>query len=553
MRTDVLVYILVLIGISGIDLFPARVLSHENALMIQYAVYCGLVLYWSVSAGRRITERPIRRMQKIVVMLFLFMFFLSRLRRVVFEGIYPAEHLLWYAFYIPNLAIPLVSWYMTLYVGKEQGYRLPLKVKLWLIPYALLVAGILTNELHMLAFRFRERGRAVSIAGQYRVGPLYYLAQLWLFGFAILAILSLRRYLRRNHLNAYLLPPVLIMGAGFVYTVLYAFDRSPTGVGYVEPNVMTCFATLALWEYCISRHLIPSNVGYQRWFRACTVPIEILDKNRRISFASEGYRREENADRFFDDGQPHIFLSRQYPIGAGTVRWREDVTRNEELIRKLRENASLLSASNAKLATQNRMQMQAAKAREHTKLYERALYESMDEMDRMRAMLDACRGAAGRMPDAAGQVPDMAGRTSDAVGQIPDAETRKEYLARIGVLGAYVKRRSNLVLLSAKSPVLPLAELHFCLHESNEALVLIPVSTIYKNEADLSLTVDAADIMRAYDAFAAEMEALLGTMEYLKITLKTENGSVALSWSAGGEKMRQKDTQILFTAARQAG
>lgn len=520
-----ILYLLILIGISGLDLVPF--LSQENAMMIQYVVYCVMIVLWSVSAGRRISGVNIRRIQKIVVTLFILMLFLGRLRLVVFAGIYPAEHLLWYMYYIPNLLIPLLSWYMTLYVGREESYRLPARAKLLLIPYAVIVILVLTNELHELAFRLEDRGHPVANAGRYHLGPVYIIAQIWLFGFACLALITLYRILHKNHLHVYVLPFVSIMVLGLVYTVLYATDRSPQGFGFIEPDIMSCFPTIGLWELCIKMRLIPSNSDYDRFFKACTVPMEIEDRQGRVRFNSKGFEESiQPAASGVEDTYP-TFVTRQFDIRGGVVRWREDVTRISTLIRDLEEVARSLSLSNEKIEAQNRMRLKSERTREHARLYDRALGETGDRIERIRGLVARCRA----LPL------DEAGK-----------EEQIKLLSVIGVLGAYVKRRSNLVLLSDKSDLWPVTELHFCLHESNEALVLIPVSTIYQNETDASMMMEAKAIMHIYDAFETQIEEVLDDLESLRMTLEEASDGVRLTLKMGCARAGKKEALIQSAA-----
>ena len=171
--------------------------------------------------------------------------------------------------------------------------------------------------------------------------------------------------------------------------------------------------------------------------------------------------------------------------------------------------------------------MQEAKVKERTRLYDTALGETGDRLDTIRKLLVHCEALTGTT-------------------ETEDAEQRKT-LAVIGLLGAYVKRRSNLVLLAQRSETLPLSELHFCLRESNEALALIPVSTVYANETDETVSVSARAMMRVYDTFQDRIEQMLEGMEYLKMTLKQEAERVLLVLQVGGAGMRDTNVEIPLT------
>ena len=346
-----------------------------------------------------------------------------------------------------------------------------------------------------------------------------------MFGFAMLAILHLYYILQKNELRAYILPPVVLMGLGLLYTVLYAFDRSPTGIGYIEANAVTVFSTMGLWEVCIIMRLIPSNSGYGGFFRACTVPMEIIDRKGEVCYKSTGYEQTDAAQS--GGGLPdRSYLTRTFEIKGGHVCWREDVTRFYDVIGQLEKGAKALAASNEKLDAQNRMRLREKKAAERARLYDEALLKTGDRLERMREILHACESTEG--------------------GERRTDEEQQDALAMLCVLGAYVKRRSNLVMLSEHEEMLPLSELHFCIRESNEALVLVPVSTVYHNEADDTLLLPASEIMRLYDAFQSAIEAHLQGMEYLRMTLVSGEHEVALSLMYGGSDVR--DETLTFSA-----
>ena len=508
------VYTVLLFAISGIDLLPAHVLSHENALMIQYAVYCVMIALWAISVQNRLMTQALRRMHVLLVGIFVLRFFISRMHRLVFAGFWPEEHIFWYISYIPSLAMPLISFFMSLYVGRDDSFRLPNRAKLLVIPYVVLVLFILTNEYHQLAFRFADRGEAVSITGHYHVSFVYYVSQVWMFGLAALAILHLYYILSKHNLRAYILPPVVLIGLGLLYTVLYAFDRSPTGVGYIEPNAMMVFSTAGLWEVCIIMRLIPSNSGYGRLFDVCSVPMEIRDRNDVVCYRSAGYASGEPEQGRDTGGAGRTYLTRSFDIPAGSIRWREDVTEFQEVIRRLEAGRKTLEASNEKLDAQNRMRMREKKTAERARLYDEALLSTGDRIAKMREILRVC---AAMQPEA----------------QDTEAE-RQNALALLSVYGAYVKRRSNLVLLSDHTDALPLSELHFCIRETNEALVLVPVSTVYRNEADDTLMLPVPEIIRLYDAFQQVIEQQLEDMDHLRMTLSSQEKEVTLTLVSGG-------------------
>ena len=90
------------------------------------------------------------------------------------------------------------------------------------------------------------------------------------------------------------------------------------------------------------------------------------------------------------------------------------------------------------------------------------------------------------------------------------------------MIGSYVKRRGNLLLLGSENKNIPLRELENALRESSENLRLLG--------ADIALTVKGEgnvyfdDILKAYDVYERVVEAALDTLTamFIRLTLREE-------------------------------
>ena len=78
---------------------------------------------------------------------------------------------LWYTYYIPMILIPLFGVFILSYLGKEEYYEMPSRMKLLYLPAVFLILAVFTNDFHQLAFRFPE-GQPFSDE-QYTYGILY--------------------------------------------------------------------------------------------------------------------------------------------------------------------------------------------------------------------------------------------------------------------------------------------------------------------------------------------------------------------------------------------
>ena len=227
--TALVVFLLLVTGVL-------RLVNSENYLIyiacgpLIFTIYICMLSIWSMSIWRRMMHSHIRGYLLGIAGLMLFWIFVRTLKYFPFNNIEPVNRLLWYYFYISMILIPLLSFFAALCLGKPENWRPRRRYNLLFIPAAALILGILTNDLHQLAFSFPsgiERGNS-----HYIHHILYYLTVLWIAGFflAVVWLLFKRSYI--PHTKKWVWMPLAVMGIALVYTVLDAIDSSKTGIWF---------------------------------------------------------------------------------------------------------------------------------------------------------------------------------------------------------------------------------------------------------------------------------------------------------------------------------
>lgn len=499
----VALYLLVLVGVSALQFVPPHILSYKMVHFLQYILYVLLILGWATFSSARLYHPQLRVYHSLLIFCFMLELFFRGLRHIVFMGILPWERVFWYWYYVPELATPLLSWYMTQYIGRKEGYRVDRRIFLTLIPYAALCLGILTNDHHGLAFILDKT--TSSLARDHRVSYLYVVAQIWLFFFAVLAVVRLYRVCKAAGLRTYVWPPALIVLFGAVYMVLYTMNRSMRGVGFIEARAMFFSVTIGVWESCLSTGLVPNNRFYDRFFNASHIPMEILDEKLRVRFQSAGAKDTEEALSL------RHYRTMTFPIRGGSVRWKEDVTESERVARELKKTNAQMEEANRRLALQAKVKLDTTRAEERSRLYDAAILTVEKQMREVEERLKACASLSG--------------------------ESLRDMLAMVCVPASYIKRRSNLMLIAEDAETLPLQELHFCLRETVEALALIPVGTHYETRIDTDRRIGVQTIMETYDAFESLVEEMLPRLEQISITLVSDEREASLCLWMGGEDL----------------
>ena len=98
--------------------------------------------------------------------------------------------------------------------------------------------------------------------------------------------------------------------------------------------------------------------------------------------------------------------------------------------------------------------------------------------------------------------------------------------AVIAILGAYIKRQTNLILLKEKTDRIPSEELNYCIRESVECLKTCNVSCSF--HFDLAGEMDADMVMLLYDIFERAIEKSLDELFSVLINVYEKNQNVYL-------------------------
>ena len=133
-------------------------------------IYIGLAMAWGFSISHRILHRNVRRWLLLGCAMAVLWLFLRAVKYRFFTDHAITRHL-WYCYYVPQILAPLFSLFAALQLGRREGDALSHKWYLLFIPAALLIGGILTNDLHQMTFRAAPD--AATLEADYTHGWVY--------------------------------------------------------------------------------------------------------------------------------------------------------------------------------------------------------------------------------------------------------------------------------------------------------------------------------------------------------------------------------------------
>lgn len=450
-------------------------------------IYIALYIGWGISVSKRIMQVQVRHYLIAVSGLVVFWFVIRSMKYYFITDIGIARQL-WYWYYLPMLFIPLFSLFVAISLGKSKNFKLSKKTLLLYIPTVLCLLLVLTNDLHQLVFTFPAGEVWSDKNNGYILG--YYIVIGWEIICALAAFVIMLFKCRLSQRKKYL--PFLMLTCSIVYAFIYA-----SGVEWMQLiggdiAAAQCLMFTGILESCIQCGLIQTNTGYKSLFEAGSIGAQIVDTDWHTRYASSNapeltadvMRAAERDATMLDNNT----LLRSSKINGGHVLWQEDVTDITALLERLEENKKTIAESNYLEQENYKTKVKINTVREKNRLYDRLQAQTAHQIELLDQLLTQYEAQS-------------------------DPEIRRSLLAKAAVIGAYIKRRGNLMFIGEKSDVTDTAELSACLDESFANLELMGVECAIDIPDKNSIYI--RDAIRVYDFFEAVTEAAMDDIRFV--------------------------------------
>ena len=487
-----------------------RVLGKFDILIVpggiaRSLIYIALYIGWGISVSKRIIQVQVRHYLIAVSGLMVFWFVIRSMRYFFITDIGIARQL-WYLYYLPMLFIPLFCLFVAISLGKPANAKLSKTAMLLLsIPTAFCLLLVLTNDLHQLVFSFPEGEVWTDTNNGYTFG--YYIVLGWEILCALAAFVIMIIKCRLSHRKKYL--PFLLLTASIGYALIYV-----SGVEWMQLiggdiTAAQCLMFTGILECCIQCGLIQTNTGYQALFEAGSIGAQIVDTDYDTRYASsnapklseEMLRSAESEPAKLDNNT----LLRSSKIPGGHVLWQEDITDITVLLQKLEENRKTISESNDVEQENYKTKVKINTVREKNRLYDRLQAQTAHQIELLDQLLTQYETEG-------------------------DPEIRRSLLAKAAVIGAYIKRRGNLMFIGEKSNVTDTSELSACLEESFANLELMGVECAIDIPGKNSIY--TRDAIRVYDFFEAVTEAAMDDLRFVWLKARSLEDAVIFNLQA---------------------
>ena len=487
--------------IGLLDNMTANTVLQALLRTVRSVIHISLLTGWCMTLQIRIINAQVRH--RLVAVGVLMAFWLTA-KVIKYEFIasrfFWLGRYIWYSYYIPMILIPLMGFFIIDHIGKPEGYRNPRWMNSLYLPAFVILAGIFTNDLHQLAFTFPQGIEWYDSI--YGYGPIFFLAMAWFVLLGIYFVIMLLKKSRVPGRKGMQKLPALIMGGAVIFWILYCLGIFRD----VDLTVADCLIISLLLESAIQSGLIPSNTHYHELFRASTVAAQIVDRDYRVCFASSSAMRLTEAEMKQIGTQPiksgNVILHAK-PVKAGFVLWQDDVTAMNEMMEQLQKVQLQLGRENELLQKELKLKEQQAQLEEKKRIYDRITEDTAPKLRKMEQLLE----------------------------EASDPEVSRVAMTGMCVIGSYLKRRSNLLLLSEECPIIPAREMEYCLWESLQNLQMGDVYTLLDAKCEGSLRMEY--VIAAYDFYEDVVERLLEKMNAMIVHISCSQQTLKMRLQMG--------------------
>ncbi|NLL63941.1 MAG: hypothetical protein GX241_06930 [Ruminococcaceae bacterium] len=511
-KKKILAAVLLLLTIAYIPsslLWVFKFRSPEFFFYLRPLIHIFLAVCWGISVRIRIVQVQVQKFMIFVSGLIVFWILIKEIKHKFVEDPDITRDL-WYAFYIPMVLIVTFFLIIALSLGKPENYRLPKWTNVLIFISVALIILVLTNDLHEKVFSFPgEPGSGAYY--EYEIGYWMILAWAGLLVFSAISIIVLK--CRLPYSKGVIWLPFIPISFAVIYVVLYINDWHAVDLIAKDMTTVFCVLTIAVLESCIQSGLIQNNTNYRELMTASSIGAQITDEKFNVKYSADNAIEVDSSTLEAATETPVLLEEgiriSAFPIENGYVFWQEDVSALSTTLTELYNAGEELKDYGVILQEETYQKARQKKLEERKRLFETMQQKTASQVKTLINLAEKLEVAE-------------------------DENVAKEISAKMAIIGAYLKRRSNLVFLTELQDVDPIMELELSLRESTTSLKFYGVNCAYS--VDEKAEINLADVALFYDFFEEivelSLENLLGITAYLNSTASGSSFSLVVNTSS---------------------
>lgn len=455
--------------------------------ILRTLIYIGLYIGWGISIHKRVVQKAAKNTLIFISGLMIF-WFIVRSIKYFFAMDVNVERYLWYSYYLPMLFIPQAAVQTAVLLGQPEEYILPKWLKFLYVPTTLCFLLVLSNDFHQCVFSFAA-GEVWTDKG-YRYAWGYYTVLLWEVVCAVAAFTLMVYKCRLSQRKKYL--PVIGIGISILYAIIYASGAEWMQVIGGDITAALCLMFVCIFESCIYCGLIQTNTGYEELFEVCTMGAQITDRNYCVRYTSANAMELSEAEKG-DVVVDKKTLIQNRPIQGGHILWQEDIEYIIMLLERMEENRKTIEESNCLEQENYQTKAKINMLREKNRLYDKLQTQTAGQIGLLNELLSRYEVEK-------------------------DLVKSRRLLAKISVIGTYIKRYGNLIFIGERAEISDVAELGACLEESFSSLKLMGIECALTAPAGERIYV--RDAVRIYSFFESIVEACVDSIQFMWVKIR---------------------------------
>ena len=443
---------LLLFSVSFYRQLSLRFLPEDPArTWILYACYVFLLGGWAVSIWLRAAQRSMR-----VFLVLSAAVMLAGLTIRFLQDTFWQENIMLMrvsGFYVAATILPaaLLGLYASLGIGQPDDYRIPWEWFLLILPVVVMTWLTVTDEeRHFICYILPEEPQP-NLNFHPNTGAFLMLAGgMILIVIRIFVIFRRNRTVKMNRLLKTLIPffePIMIFLMIFpFFAVSMRLIPSLAGKEVIEFYAKVYYAEILTWELYIWLGLVPVNIEYRECFEHAAAGMQIIcddgsvllsETARPVSSEERGLLKDMGSFVTAEGLEMHAHRFRD-----GLFLWNTDVSGLRSTIEALNQTAETLEQEGLLLTAEIRTKNQEARLSAKNRIYSGLTSEVKRQLQMMKALTE----------------------------EQPSADDRR--LAKLVLLGTYVKRRCNLRLIQRETGEIHPEDLLLSLKDMQRAMAL---------------------------------------------------------------------------------
>ncbi len=396
-----------------------RAYDRYFSIIVVYAIYIGLIIYWGINVFKRIMNRLIRRYLLTSAFMLILLVFLRTLRLYVARDAI-SERFLLYSYFFPMLVIEYCYFMIAETIHEKERRTAKARGMMIFIPTLFLLMLALTNEFHGLIYSINP------VTGE--VVPSYGYATiiLWIGIVTLISTLILPRKTSKGTFDRRFLAPTVVYLISGGYFLLLLYWQLTGKRMFIEFTAAFTLYIIGYFESLIQTGIIPSNTDYGWCFRHSSIKAQITDANGHAvykSFRARDLSEKEikellKKSKIKVDENTEITATR---IRGGFIIAEHDYKDMAMLIKELSDTQASIRDATGSLKEAIRMESDNARIAEENRLYGLVFKETSKDFERLDDIIERIRTTENR---------------DDCFYQ----------LLKLDICGVYVKRKSNFIL-----------------------------------------------------------------------------------------------------------